>query len=417
MPHLRRSSLLAVALATSILVLAPHCSSQTASLSTDEAAEGRRAEELYKQGRFLDALPVFEKLSTEHPNNIWLKERFAWCTMQYSSTLSDPEERKKMLLRARSLGLEAKQLGDNSQLLQVLLDIPEDGSLAKFSSREDVDTAMREAEADFSRGDFDKAVDGYQHVLALDPNNYWAAVFIGDVYFKQHLYDRAGEWFDRAIHIDANQETAYRYWGDSLAAAGKDEESRARLIDAVVAEPYNRRAWVGITNWANRHKLQFHDVQLKYGAQVTQKDQQHINITLDPGSGKNDPNALAWNAYALCRASWRGNKFKKEFPDQPQYRRTLKEESDCLSMMLTVLKESGVKGKDAAKLDPGLQGLFKIRELGFLDPFVLLNRADTDISKDYEPYRAAHRDLIRRYLDEFVVPKAEATVEPIAKQP
>jgi hypothetical protein len=37
---------------------------------------------------------------------------------------------------------------------------------------------MKAAEADFARGNLDKARDGYLHVLMLDPNNYAAAVFM-----------------------------------------------------------------------------------------------------------------------------------------------------------------------------------------------------------------------------------------------
>ena len=35
---------------------------------------------------------------------------------------------------------------------------------------------MKNAEADFVRGDFDKARDGYLHVMMLDPRNYEAAL-------------------------------------------------------------------------------------------------------------------------------------------------------------------------------------------------------------------------------------------------
>jgi hypothetical protein len=40
-----------------------------------------------------------------------------------------------------------------------------------------------------------------------------------------------------------------------------------------------------------------------------------------------------------------------------------------------------------------------------LKPFVLLNRADRQIAIDYPAYRAAHRDKLYRYVDEFVLPK------------
>jgi hypothetical protein len=110
--------------------------------------------------------------------------------------------------------------------------------------------------------------------------------------------------------------------------------------------------------------------------------------------------------YALGRASWRGDKFKKEFPNEPKYRHTMREEADSLHLMITVMKEQKDFEQKRAKLDPSLLQLIQIDEAGFLDPFALLNRADQEIVQDYVPYRAAHRDVIYRYLDEYVVPKA-----------
>jgi hypothetical protein len=86
----------------------------------------------------------------------------------------------------------------------------------------------------------------------------------------------------------------------------------------------------------------------------------------------------------------------------------MKEEADSLGLMITVMKEQKDYAKKLKELDPSLQSLIKIQEAGFLDAFVLLNRADADIAKDYEPYRATHRDVIRSYLDDFVVPKIPA---------
>jgi hypothetical protein len=73
--------------------------------------------------------------------------------------------------------------------------------------------------------------------------------------------------------------------------------------------------------------------------------------------------------------------------------------------MIAVLKEQKDYKKHSKDLDPSVQSLIKIEEAGFLDPFVLINRADAGIAQDYVAYRAANRDNIRRYLDEFLVPK------------
>jgi hypothetical protein len=49
--------------------------------------------------------------------------------------------------------------------------------------------------------------------------------------------------------------------------------------------------------------------------------------------------------------------------------------------------------------------LIKIEKAGFLEPFVLLNRADNGIVRDYVGYRAANRERIRLYLDQIVIPQ------------
>jgi tetratricopeptide (TPR) repeat protein len=375
---------------------------------TKEDSERQHAMELYDQGKFVDAMPLFEALAAGHPSDVAVRERWAWCLFQYAGTLPDAQQRKSVRVRARKIAVEAKALGDNSQLLQLMLEQPEDGgSEVPFSASKEVDAAMKAAEADFSRGDFDKAREGYMRALLMDSKNYEAALFIGDVYFKQHIYGGAGEWFARAIEIDANRETAYRYWGDALVAMGKEDEARSKFIEGIVADPYTRRSWTGLQNWLQRNKVELNNVRLKDGAAVTQKDEKNISITIDDSSvnKKNDPNGLAWMAYAMSRASWQGDRFKKEFPNEPKYRRTLKEESDSLGAMITVLKEQKDYQKKLKDLDPALQSLIKIQEAGFLDPFVLLNRADAGITQDYQTYRATNREKVRSYLDDFVVPK------------
>jgi hypothetical protein len=138
---------------------------------------------------------------------------------------------------------------------------------------------------------------------------------------------------------------------------------------------------------------------------VTIKDDKNINLTLDSSLAKDDPNAAAWMSYGLGRAAWHTEKYEKEFPNVPRNRHTLQEEAHALNLMIAVLKEQKDYRKKLGALDPSIQALIKIQEAGFLEPFVLLNRADAGISQDYDIYRVSNRDKIRLYLDEFVVPK------------
>jgi tetratricopeptide (TPR) repeat protein len=351
-------------------------------------------------------MPRFEKLSADYPSDMKPREAWAWCMMQYAATVPDKAQRKKIRARARTIAVQAKELGDNSQILQLMLEQPADGGDdVQFSDRKDIDDAMRAAEAEFARGDMDKAREGYLRVLLIDPNYYDAALFIGDVYYKQQVFGSAGEWFSRAIQIDPNRETAYRYWGDDLAAMGKENDARAKFIDAIVAEPYNNRSWIGLTNWVQRNKVQLNNVQLKQLSKVEVKDDKNVTLTLDANSSSDDPNSVAWMTYGMALAAWRTDEYRKKFPDVPRNRRTLQEEAHALDLMTTVLKEQKNYQEMYKRLDPSLQSLIKIKEAGFLEPFVLINRADAEIAQDYEAYRKDNRELIRRYFDEFVVPK------------
>jgi len=265
---------------------------------------------------------------------------------------------------------------------------------------------MQQAEADFARGELDKARAGYTQALLFDPNLYEAALFIGDVFFKQHKPGFAGEWFARAVQIDPNRETAYRYWGDTLKEAGKMDEARTKFIEAVIAEPYNQNPWMGLTQWADRNHVKLNYVRLQDRGGVKTQDGK-INITMDSSVPEGDLAGPAWLAYSMRRALWQGDEFKKAFPNASKYRHTLREEAEALHSManvITELENSQKKGKKTG-LDPSLAWLIKIDQAGLLEPFVLLNRADNDIAQDYNDYRAANRDRLRRYLDEFVVPK------------
>lgn len=399
-----------VVLALVVLIIPSDCGAQNnpqmPATAAQDDPEREHALQIYRQGKFVDAMPLLEALAANHPSDIVVREGWAWCLFEYAGTLPDPLERRNVRAHARKVAVEAKALGDNSQLLQLMLEQPEDGgSDVTYSASKEADAAMQTAEVDFSRGELDKARAGYIRALLMDPNNYSAALFVGDVYFKQHTYGSAGEWFARAIQIDPNRETAYRYWGDDLVAMGKEDEARSKYIEGIVADPYTRRSWTGLENWLQRNKVELNNVKLKDRSSVTVKDGKNINLTLDSSLAKDDPSAQAWMSYGLDRAAWHTEESEKESPNIPRDRRTLQEEAHALNFMITVLKEQKDYEKRLAKLDPSLQALIKIQEAGFLDPFVLLNRADAGIAQDYATYRAANRDKIRSYLDDFMVPK------------
>jgi tetratricopeptide (TPR) repeat protein len=385
-----------------LLFLSGLAAQTNVSPATDD--DRKHALELYDQHKFTEALPLLEKLAVELPNDLVIQERLASVVFVTSGGIEDPERRKQQVMRARALLLHAKELGDNSNLLQVLLSgIPPDGSDPAFSSNTMVEQVMRKAESAYESGDLAKAVEGYTQALVLDPKLYFAALYGGDTLFKMKQYDKAGDWFAQAIQINPNLETAYRYWGDSLMAEGKMSEARAKFIDAVVAEPYTKKSNIGIQQWAERNKVRFTVPRIQSPNSV-KPNEKGITLTVDPAALDRNDGSGAWMIADMSHMLWQSEKFKQEYPNEKEYRHSLKEESEKLDLVAEALQQM-LKDKKVKNLDPNLAMLLKLKESGLVEAYILISAADQGITQDYVPYREQHREKLRQYLDEIVVPK------------
>jgi tetratricopeptide (TPR) repeat protein len=377
--------------------------------SQREEQDRKEALQLYQQNRLEDALPLLEQLSTVRTNDPAIFEALGACLFAHAVNLPDPEARKAMRVRARKAFLRAKELGDRSNYLVVALDqIPEDGGDPVYSSRKDVDDAMRAAEAAYGRGDFADALAGYTRVLVMDPKNYDAALFSGDVCFKQKDYDESYKWFQMAVAIDPDRETAYRYWGDSLSAAGRTADARDKLIQAFVASPYERLPRIGLMQWAQRNGVTLTQPKIDSPNSISTNGNQ-TRITIDPNMlGKKD-GTESWMLYEITRAAWNTAEFHKEFPNEKEYRHSLAEESQALGLVANAVSEHVEKQQiKSADLNPQLAVLIKLKNEGLLESYILLAKADQGIAQDYSAYRKDHRDKLVQYMNEYVVPAPPA---------
>jgi tetratricopeptide (TPR) repeat protein len=365
--------------------------------------ERQRAFQLFDEHKLIDALPLLEKLAVAKPDDRVVLERLSFALAAKSVGLADAAERRKLRIRAREVMLQSKKLGNNSNLMQTLLDsIPEDGSEGSFSNRKDVEDAMREGEAAYTRGDLDNAVVAYKRALLLDPKLYTAPLFIGDVYYKKGDTAKAAEWYAQAINIDPNHETAYRYWGDLLIKEGKMDEARIKFLEAIVAEPYNRAAYAGLGQWAERQQVRLAHPQIQPAGGVSTEGGK-TNITVDPKSLGAKDGSQHWMLYGLSRATWPAGRFAKEYPNEKTYRHSLGEEADALRMVAEAAAKDIKDGK-LKPVDPQIAALVKLNEAGLLEAYILFARPDAGIAQDYAAYRAKNRDKLMRYLTEYVAP-------------
>lgn len=374
-----------------------------------------RAFDLYNRNNFMEAVPLLEALREQDPDDLAVLERLAYALFGSSAGLENEEERRQVRARARRLALKAKEKGVQSQLLEVVIDsIPEDGGLLPFSGGTEAEKYMQDGETAFVKGDFSGALEAYKRAFLLNPKSYEAALFSGDVHYKMRQHEEAAEWFARAIAIDPNRETAHRYWGDSLMAFGRMEETFPKLIEAVVSEPYNRTAWYGLINWAKQEQVQLAHPNIQSPNQSSKKEDGTYNITIDVSIFDKKDGTDAWLFYEISRTAWRMKIFSKKFPKKKEYRHTLMEETDSLRGVVESVENQMKEGK-IETLHPSLKTLLELHKDGLLEAYVLISRADKGIVQDYESYRNEHRDKLLQYVKEYIVQreKPEAPNGPV----
>jgi tetratricopeptide (TPR) repeat protein len=393
-------------IAMSALTLS-HTTRALAQENFDYDAERKRAIQLIQAHKMPEAAPLLEKLQTIKPDDTLVLECLAFAISVIATSEQDAEKRKRGFLRARSLAERAKQLGDNSERIQFMLEqIPPDGdmpTLTGTTKRTPAEDALMEGEAAFGKGEMDRAIDAYERALKLDPKLYEAPLFIGDAYHKMGKNDKAYEGYARAVAIDPDRDTAYRYWGDVLLRENKLKEAREKFIEGVIAAPYTRATWQFLANWAERNQTQLTHPRIEVPtSSVQQKDDKNIAILVNP-SEKRDGTA-AWTIYSIVRAGWMTDKkFSEEFPGEGKYRHSLREESSALRLtaesVASQLKEGKLKEES---LNVSIANLLKLHRAGLIEAYVLLAMADQGVAQDYADYRKNNRDKLRQYLNEYV---------------
>jgi tetratricopeptide (TPR) repeat protein len=381
---------------------------------TQDPAERKRALDLYDSNNLAAALPLLEKLAEAKPDDAVILSRLGFTLYANSATEKDPALRQKLRERARTTLLRSRALGDNSNLTSMVLDslAAPDSTQLPFSDIQTAEVAIREGEAAFVRGDLDKSLAAYKRALESDPHLYDAALYAGDVEFKKASnstdaqyrndhFDAAGGWFAKAIAIDENRETAFRYWGDALDAQGKTDQARDKFVEAIVAEPYGQRAYVGLTQWGSRHRVTLGHPRIQPPNSTTTQDGK-TTLTVDPRTLDSNDGSNEWLMYDLTRIAWSKGDFFRNYPEEKVYRHSLKEEAAALRMVAEFAAKDLKSGK-VKTLEVSLENLVKVNDAGLLEPYILFARPDQGVARDYAAYRKANRDKLRRYWLEIAI--------------
>ena len=362
-----------------------------------------RAFKLIKEQKFVDALPLLERLSIERPDDAQVFFYLGFALMGKANISKDEDEKKALRIRSRKAFVRSKELNVQEPVVDSMIaSIPADGTTGGAASPStEAEKFLKEGEAFYSQGKHDDALRSYEKALKADPKLYEAALFSGDVHVVRNKFDRAEESYQRAIAINPDRETAYRYSATPLMKQKKYDEARDRYIEAFITEPYNSFASGGLEQWARITDTSIGHPQIDIPDKIEVDSSGNVKVELPPEVmlGGRENGTYYWTLYGPARTKWRRDGFARAYPKETSYRHSLAEEADALRAVLTGVKaDKGIK-----KLDPSLEKLIKLDEQGLLESYILLARPDDGIAADHPVYLKQNREKLRRYVKEHVI--------------
>ena len=388
--------------------------------------ERKQANDLFLAGEILKSLPLYEDLCRQDQTIAVFAERHGSGLLRKASTLSDPTTQKLMQEQGMAEIRRAAKLGDNSAYVQTILSASAKSVMGSaisglplsvgylYHGSTEAQPVMKEAEASFGREDISGALKLYLRAAQMDSKWYDAALYAGDMYFRQGDADNAGIWYAKAIAIDPDRDTAYRYWGDALMKAGKPDQARVKFEQAFVAEPYSRPGWLSLVQWARLTKTPVTIPQIALPKFTISEGALVPDPALTTEAAKSSGRA-SWTAYESCRAkhlpvgggtSGFGVSADGSVTPTGNYH-SLGQEVECLRATLIDLRIRMADGSiSEANLDPSLKMLLQLDKDGVLPCWILLNAADQGIRFDYPAYRKANREELIAYVDRYLLHRA-----------
>jgi len=377
------------------------CLTVSAQTSETIAEVKDKANELMRQTRYTEALPLLERVVIAEPNNAKMHFFLGTALIGQAINTKGAAERKALRVRARNAFIRSRELHIDEPVVEAMIEtLPEDGADGPaFSQNIRANALMIQAESLFSQGKMDGALKNYQMALEFDPKLYHAALFSGDVYMQKGDFANAELWYMKAIAIDPTKETAYRYSATPLMKQGKTEEARDRYIEAFITEPYSKFTVAGLVQWAQATQTSLAHPTIEIPTNVTFNERGDAKINLDATALLGgDDGSFAWISYGATRSQWHKETFAQKFPGQ-KYRHSLAEEVEALRSVITL----ATSDKKAKSLSPALVKLKKLNDEGLLEAYILLARPDSGIAQDHSGYLKENREKLRRYMIQYVV--------------
>jgi tetratricopeptide (TPR) repeat protein len=258
----------------------------------------------------------------------------------------------------------------------------------------DVDSAVsekakayyHEGEIFFGKKDFDLAALNYRKAFLEDPNYYKAVLYYGDTFWAKEQYDSALFYFAKARDMEPNQMSARIFMVDALREQGLYYRAKKEAIDALLVYPgYNMKYKLEeILNVENKTFSERRITRTFYANDMGNPDQNMLLST------------PIWNDYRAAKLDV--SKYCNEDG-------IIEENGEFTDRYLEVYSYRRMLEKHPNDLPEFLHFADKMREEGYLEPYIFICLFHYDIYAQFKDYMSVEANRIKtvEFIEKYVI--------------
>lgn len=389
----------AVLILTTVLVLcAPGAQ---ASVLGNEACQAlvREGIALVSAGKVREALEAYQKANKADPTASAPLSAIAGLLYKLSLSTSG-EDAARFEKQARDTVRQALALGPDDPMAQeVLRNLTDKQPPPLHVAAPEVIKLCNEGDALLFGGNYPQALEKYEAALRLDPQYSTAAVFAGDVFYKQRNWQEAESRFRQAAGIEPLNAQAWRFLSDALLAQGKSADADKALLAAIAAQPSQLPSWGKLASLRAKAGFPLTPLKLRELAQAHLDPVTHKPVVALDSSLTSDaatPDRAIWMMYGIAKAN-----ALVEAQKTAQQPSAFAVDLAAWQAAMQVADEEEAVAKAPQLADPVLLRLQKLYRAGQLAPAILILAYHESYRPDWESWKQEHPTGLAAFIDTY----------------
>jgi tetratricopeptide (TPR) repeat protein len=241
-----------------------------------------------------------------------------------------------------------------------------------------------------------------KQAMSADPGYRPPYLLLGEMLLERRAVEEACDVFTRVLERDSTDSDALVGLARCHTMRGRIGDARKALVDAVIFDRVNLKAWSLLGAVANFEGCRVINHDAPELGLVRKLRGRHYKILIDDSLEECPVQATAWIAYASERAVWKYEDKYKHYFGVTKYVPTYEEDVDCYMVLAAAWKT--LAQEDSSACDPAyLEYLGRVAEEGYLVPHVLFDHVCIKAPGAARYFTSEVIVRMREYVDTYVI--------------